>query len=119
METKKTKKGPGPKSPKWDPYSEAARKQGLKKGLAIMGGMAATAAAMFKKSPEEKLENKGVRQAARAERKTARAEKITAKGGSATRAAKLTSKASNLKSKSAANLKAADVIYKSKNPKMK
>jgi hypothetical protein len=93
--------------------------KGLKTAAKVVTPMAVATIAAFKRKPEEKLESKGMRQAARAERKTARAEKITARGGSATRAAKLTSKASNLKSKSAANLKAAEVIYKSKNPKMK
>lgn len=92
---------------------------GLKKAGKVIAPMAAATVAMFKRKPEVKLEKKGMRQAAIAERKMARATKITGRGGSATRAAKLTSKARNLESKSAANLKAAEVIYKSKNPKMK
>jgi hypothetical protein len=93
--------------------------KGLKTAAKVVTPMAAATVAMFKRKPEVKLEQKGMRQEARAERKTARAAKITARGGSPTRASKLTTKAATLKNKSAANLKAADMIYKSKSPKMK
>jgi hypothetical protein len=114
MSSKKTKKDPGPK---WDPNSEAARKKGLQKGLAIIGGTVAagTAAIASRFKKEERLERQGMRQESRATRKEGRATKITAKGGSTKKATKLTNKAKSLRTKSAANKKAAEIIYKSKN----
>lgn len=112
-----TKKNPIP--PQLKQQMKEQVRDGLIKAGRVIAPMAAATVAMFKRKPEVKLEQKGMRQEARAERKTARAAKITAKGGSATRASKLTTKAATLKNKSAANLKAADMIYKSKSPKMK
>jgi|688.fasta_scaffold07611_6 hypothetical protein len=115
MATKKTKKGPGPNPipPELRAHYREQVIKGLGKAAKVVVPMVGATVAMFKRKPEEKIEQRGKRQERRSEIKAARAEKLATTAPK--RSARLTKKAENLKTKSAANLKAADIIYKSKN----
>jgi hypothetical protein len=89
------------------------RKRGLKIGLPFFGGtLAVGIPAVARKSEEARLDAKGSRQEYRAGKKTVRANRV--EEAKPAKAAKLREKAAALNAKGAANKKAAEIIYKSK-----
>ena len=115
----------GPKNPKPnDPTVEAIVKEGqrknVKKGLKIavpiLGSMVGVSVPAMTRRPEEaRLDAKGSRQESRAGKKTVRANRI--EDTRPVKAAKLREKAAELNTRGAANKKAAEMIYKSKQKK--
>jgi hypothetical protein len=123
MSAKSMTKGPKKPMPN-DPAIEAIVKEGqrknvkkgLKIGVPILGTMVGVSVpAMTRRPAEARLDAKGSRQESRAGRKTVRANRI--EETKPEKAAKLREKAASLNAKGAANKKAAEIIYKSKQNK--
>lgn len=124
----KAKKGPGP-GPNWKtgltPEQIEATSKAIRRGVKILVGTVGTGvgAIASRMKPEARLEQKGLRQQARASRKEKRAENLMEKASMAApkaaarktkRATGLTQKAKGLRTMSQANLKASEEIYKAK-----
>ena len=112
-------KKPMPNDPN-DPFKDMPKtkleKRGLRIGIPLTSGLAALGTVAITRKPQEaRLDAKGSRQESRASKKTVRANRI--EETKPAKAAKLREKAADLNTRGAANKKAAEMIYKSKQKK--